>query len=205
MSSHARRGGGDRRMRRSWWRSARLRAALGLGAVIGFGSVSTFAFWTDTATVTGTTFTAGSIELRVNNEEAVTGYTSLNIDNMVPGNSTAGLLTIKNQGLSPLKYTATTTATNGDSKNLRGALTVKVTTDTSVTGSSPSATCSSGAAAGTGSTLNSNLITTGRLLAPGGSSEVLCVQVTLPTGAASGLQGATTDVTFTFTGTSDLS
>ncbi len=204
MTSHRATRAGSRRTSRTWWRSARLRAALSLGVVLGIGSVSTFAFWTDTVTVTGTTFTAGSIDLRVNNQDTVTGYTSLNISTMVPGSSTAGILTIKNQGLSPLRYTATTTATNTDSKNLRGALTAKVTLDTSTTGSSPSATCSGGAAAGTGSTLNGGLVTTGRLLAPG-ASEILCVQVTLPSGASTSLQGASTDVVFSFIGTSDLS
>ena len=204
MSSHRRSRPGSRKVHRVWWRSTRLRAALSLGVVLGVGSVSTFAFWSDTATVAGTTFTAGSIDLRVNNQDAVTGYTTLNIATMVPGNSTAGVLTIKNQGLSPLKYTASTAATNTDGKNLRGALTVKVTLDTSTTGSSPSATCSSAAAAGTASTLNGSLITTGRLLAPG-ATEVLCIQATLPSGASTSLQGASTDVVFSFTGTSDLS
>ena len=123
---------------------------------------------------------------------------------MVPGNSVAGVLVVKNSGTAPLKYTATSTATNGDSKNLRGGLTVKVTGDSSVTGSSPSATCNGSALSGTNNALNAGLVTTGRLLAPN-ASENLCIQVTLPSTAASGLQGATTDVSLAFTGTSDLS
>lgn len=179
------------------------RVAMSSGLLFGIGSAGTFAHWTDEVTVTGITFTAGTIDLKVNNQDTVTGYTTLNITNMVPGNSVAAVLAVKNSGTAPLKYTATSSATNSDSKNLRGNLTVKVTGDSSVTGSSPSATCAGSALSGTGSALNGGLVTTGRLLSSN-ASENLCIQVTLPSGAGSSLQGATTDVTLTFTGTSDL-
>ena len=81
---------------------------------------------------------------------------------------------------------------------------VKVTADLTTAGSPPSRTCPGAALTGTGTTFNGALVTTGRLLAPG-SSEKLCVQVTLPANAPSALQGATTTATLTFTGTSDLS
>jgi predicted ribosomally synthesized peptide with SipW-like signal peptide len=182
----------------------RVQALLALGVLAVPASVGTFAFWTDDVTVTGTTFSTGTLDLKVNALDTVTGYTTLNLTTMVPGSSVAGVLTVRNNGTVALKYTAVTAATNADAKNLRGALVVKVTGDTAVTGSSPSATCAGSALSGTGTALNSGLVTTGRLLAAA-TEEKLCVQVTLPTTAASSLQGATTDVTFTFTGTSDLS
>jgi len=48
------------------------------------------------------------------------------------------------------------------------------------------------------------LISTGRQLAAG-ATETICIQVTLPASANTSLQGATSAVSFTFTGTSDLS
>jgi len=180
------------------------RVALSSGLLFGVGAAGTFAHWTDDVTVTGITFTAGTIDLKVNNLDTITGYTTLNISNMVPGNTVAGVLTVKSSGTAPLKYTATSTATDSDGKNLRGALTVKVTGDSSVTGSSPSATCAGSTLSGTSSSLNTGLITTGRLLAAGGATESICIQVTLPSGASSSLQGGTTNVSLTFTGTSDL-
>jgi predicted ribosomally synthesized peptide with SipW-like signal peptide len=177
---------------------------LGLGVLLGTGATGTFAFWTDEATVTGTGFTAGSIDLRVNTLDNVTGYTTLSLTGMVPGNSTAGVLTIRNNGTAPLKYSAVSSASNADGKALGAALTVKVTADSSVTSASPTATCAGAALPGTGSGLNGPLIATGRLLAAG-TSETICVQVKLPDTAASTLQGATTNVGFTFTGTSDVS
>jgi predicted ribosomally synthesized peptide with SipW-like signal peptide len=186
-------------------RSARVRAALSLGVVTAIGATGTFAYWTDAATITGTTFTAGTIDLKVNNADSVSGYTALNISAMVPGNSTAGLLTIKNTGTAPLKFTATSSSTPSV---LSGAMTVKVTGDSAVTGSSPSATCAGAALAGSATTIGgatgSSLIGTGRLLSPG-QSETVCIQVTLPSTASSSLQGTSSDVTFAFTGTSDLS
>jgi alternate signal-mediated exported protein len=180
------------------------RALLSFGLVLGVGSAGTFAFWTDEVTVSGITITAGSIDLKVNDLDTVTGYTTLNISNMTPGQSVAGVLTIKNAGTSPLKYTAVSAATNSDGKNLRGGLAVKVTGDASVSGSSPNATCSGSALSGTSSSLDGGLVTTGRQLNPN-ASEPLCLQITLPSTAPSSLQGATTDITLTFTGTSDLS
>ncbi|HUS22983.1 MAG TPA: TasA family protein [Aeromicrobium sp.] len=189
---------------RRWWSNPWPRIILSLGLACGLGSVGTFAYWTDQVPVTGVTFSSGSIDLRVNNQDSVSGYTTLNLTAMVPGNSSAGVLTIRNQGLSPLKYVATSSATNADGKNLRGGLTVKVTGDSAVSGSGASSTCSGSALSGTTSALNGDLITTGRLLQPS-TSETLCVQVSLPTNAASALQGATSDISFTFTATSDLS
>ena len=184
--------------------SARVRAALGLGVVLSVGATGTFAYWTDAATVSGTTFTGGTIDLKVNGNDDVTGYTSLNISTMVPGNSTAAVLTIANAGTAPLKYTAASTATNADGKGLAAALTVKVTGDTTTSGSSPAVTCAGTALAGAGTTLGGSLLSTGRLLAAG-TNEKVCVQVSMPADANTSLQGATTNVVLTFTGTSDLS
>ena len=78
--------------------SARVRAALSLGVVLGLGVTGTYAYWTDGVTIAGTSLTAGSIDLKVNGSDTVTGYTSLNISAMVPGNSTAAVLTVSNSG-----------------------------------------------------------------------------------------------------------
>lgn len=183
---------------------------LGLGVAVGIGATGTLAAWTDEVTVAGTTFTAGRINLQVNGADTVTGYTTLNISGLVPGSSTAGVLTISNSGTSPLKYTAATTASNADGLNLRASLVVKVSAATSVTGTSPAATCAGTALANTASTFNGPLLSVGRTLA-GGGAESFCVQVTLDPAAPTSLQGtapaspATTTVGFTFSGTSDLS
>jgi hypothetical protein len=123
---------------------------------------------------------------------------------MVPGSTSAGVLTVRNNGTVPLKYTAAGSATNADGKNLAAALVVKVTADTATSGAAGARTCPGAALTGTGTSLTGGVVGAGRLLAAG-TSEKLCVQVTLPATAASALQGAATSATLAFTGTSDLS
>jgi predicted ribosomally synthesized peptide with SipW-like signal peptide len=172
--------------------------------VLALGSTGTFAYWTDTASVSGTTFTAGTIDLKVDGHDDVTGYATLDVAAMVPGNSTAAVLTIADSGTAPLVYTAATTATDADGLGLAGALVVKVTADATTSGSPPTVTCPGAPLPGAGTSLGGPLISNGRPLAAAGD-EKICVQVTLPPSAASALQGATTDVVLAFTGTSDLS
>jgi predicted ribosomally synthesized peptide with SipW-like signal peptide len=185
-----------------WLGSARTRAALSLGVVLAVGSTGTFAYWTDDVTVNGTSFTAGTLDLQVNDLNTVAAYTTLNLATMVPGNSMAGTLVIKNNGNVPLKYTGATTANNNDGKNLAGNLTARVTLGTT-TGTSPAITCTGTAIAGSATTAIGALTTPKRQLAPG-ASETICVEVTLPAAAPGSVQGGKTDVIFTFTGTSDL-
>lgn len=185
-------------------RSARVRAVLGLAVVLALATPGTYAHWTDEVQVSGTTITSGTIDLRVDGQDQVTAYTALDIAPMVPGNSTAAVLTIRNNGTAPLTYTAATSATNADGKSLGTALVVKVTGDTATTGTTPATTCAGAALPGTAASLDGPLLSTGRLLAAG-ATEKVCVQVTLPANAASALQGATTTIGITFTGTSDVS
>lgn len=186
-----------------WLASARTRAALSLGVVLAVGSTGTFAYWTDDVTVSGTTFTAGTLDLQVNDLNTVAAYTSLNLATMVPGNSMAGTLVIKNNGNVPLKYTGATATTNADGKNLAGNLTAKVTLG-ATTGTSPAMACGGTLIAGGATTAIGTLTTPKRQLAPG-ATETICVEVTLPAAAPTSVQAGKTDVTFTFTGTSDLS
>lgn len=178
-------------------RTGRVRALLALGVVLGLGSLTTGAYWTDDATVTGITLSSGKLDLKLDGQDDLTGYTSLSITNMVPGQSVAAVLTVSNAGNVPFTYTATSTATNPDSKNLAGALTVKVTGATTVTGSSPTATCGGATLAGTGAALGGGLVTTARTITPG-NLERLCLQITLPTTAANSVQDASTGVTLSF-------
>jgi predicted ribosomally synthesized peptide with SipW-like signal peptide len=180
-------------------RSTRLQAALSLGVVLAAGATGTWAYWTDSAVVSGTSISSGSIDLMVNNQQNDTGFTTMSLSGMVPGNSAAGVITVKNNGNSPLTYYVDGAASNTDGKGLGAAMTVKVTGDAARSGSTPNFTCAGSALANTGSAFAANLVqsTNPRLLAAG-ASETLCVQATLPTGAATSLQNATTNVSFTF-------
>ncbi len=186
--------------------AGRIRALLSLGVALGIGAVGTFAYWTDDVVISGSTFTSGILDLQVNGENSIPAYTSLNMSNMVPGNSIAAVLTVKNNGTAPLKYTATSVAVNTPAgKDLASALTVKITGDAAISGSGLAKTCGGAALAGTGTSLNGSLVSAARPLLAANSSETLCVQVTLNASASTLLQGGSTGATFTFTGTSDIS
>ena len=72
-------------------RSRRTRALLSMGMVLGLGSVTTLAYWTDSATLTGGTFASGTIDLRLdgsdNNPSSFS--TAFAMSNLSPGQSKA--------------------------------------------------------------------------------------------------------------------
>lgn len=182
--------------RGSWLRSVRVRAALALGTVLCVGTTSTLAYWTDSVEVSGTQIVTGTLDLTVNGADPLTGWAGLNLSNMVPGNSAAGVLTVRNAGTVPLTYYADATA-SGD---LGAALTVKITGDSATSGSGQTKTCAGTALPNTGTAFGPNLI--GSSANPrslnAGASQTICIQATLPAAAPTSLQGATTNVGFTF-------
>jgi predicted ribosomally synthesized peptide with SipW-like signal peptide len=189
--------------------SVRLRALLSLGVALGLGAVGTFAFWTDDVVISGSTFTAGTLDLQVNDSNAY-ATTTLGMSAMVPGNSSAQLLTIKNNGTAPLKYTMTGGLTGTDAAlyNSTATLTLTIRAGGSVAGSGSAATCTGGSSIYSAALTNSTataIIATRRGPLVAASTEALCFQVTFDAGASTTLQGKTATATFTATGTSDLS
>ena len=138
---------------------------------------------------------------------------------MVPGSSSAEVLTIKNNGTVPLKYTLAgglsgTDAALYDGAGLNG-LKITIVLNGTKSGTGNSSTCTGGTVlvpslALTAST-GASIIGTRRpaaAMAPAPaatSTESLCFQVALDPNAPSSLQGKTATATFTATGTSDIS
>jgi predicted ribosomally synthesized peptide with SipW-like signal peptide len=201
-SAHREQGGRSRTL------SVRVRAALSLGVVLGFGTVGTLAAWTDDVAITGSNFTAGTLNLQVNNADAY-ATTTLGMTGMVPGNTSAEILTVRNAGTVPLKYTLTggLTGTDAASYNSTAALTLNIKTGATRSGTGNSATCTGGTSiynAALTSTTTTAIIGTGRQINASGT-EALCFQVTFAANAANSLQGDTATASFTASGTSDLS
>ncbi len=188
---------------RSWWRRARSvrgRAVLSLGVVASLSATGTLAYWTDEATISGTTLTSGTIDLKVGGQDSVTGYTDLDLSAMVPGNSTAATITVQNTGTAPLQWTLASSYSDTGGPGLGAALSATVTDAASISGTAPAETCG-------GTTLSSATALGGALVSPGrplaaGASETVCLQITLDATASSALQGTSTAVTLAFTGTS---
>jgi predicted ribosomally synthesized peptide with SipW-like signal peptide len=188
----------------------RVRALLSLGVALGIGSVGTFASWTDDVTITGTTFTAGTLDLQVNNVDSY-ATTSLSMPAMVPGNTSAEILTVKNNGTVPAKYTLTggLTGTYAADYNTAGATGLLLTIR--LGGTKSGTTCTGGTALVSDQPLTNTTTTTilakrpTSALTAAGGNEVLCFQVKLADTAPSSLQGKAVTATFTATGTSDIS
>ncbi|MDP3890607.1 TasA family protein [Nocardioides sp.] len=204
-----------RAARRTGFRgSARLRALLGVGLVGVLATTGTFAFWTDDVALTGTNFTAGTLDLQVNDTDTSVSTTTLGMAVMVPGNTSAEVLTLKNNGTAPLKWTMTGGLTGADAGafDTAGSLALTVSAGGTRSGSGNSATCSGGTtlvnAVALTATTTTGLVTTRQPVAAAMAptdTQTLCFQVTLDAAAPSSLQGKTASATFTVTGTSDVS
>ncbi|HET6166072.1 MAG TPA: TasA family protein [Marmoricola sp.] len=201
-----------RKPRPPLWRSRRLRAVLSLGVVAVALVAGTYAYWTDDVTITGTSFTAGTLDLQVNGSDAYTTTTlGMSSTPMVPGNTSAEVLTVKNNGTVPLKYTITGGLGGTDAAAFSTAAAIKLTivSGGTRTGTGNAATCTGGTTI-FGPTALTNVTSTaiigtrrGPLAAAG--TEALCFQITFDAAAPSTLQGKTATATFTATGTSDVS
>lgn len=189
-------------------RSTRVRALLSLGIVFGFGATGTLAYWTDTSTVTGATFTAGTLDLQLNDHQGTladpAGFTTtLGMTDMVPGSSVAAMLPVQNKSSGA---NLTYTMTGGASGTLGAALHLQLFSGGTASNTAGVGTCN-GTQIGTDITLtNTNttpIISTGRgPLAASTGVENLCFRVELPTTADTSLQSATSAATFIFTATS---
>lgn len=194
-------------------RTGRVRAAVALGAVLALGVSGTFAYWTDDVTVSGTTLTSGRLDLQVKNSDApataslgMTGASS-----MVPGSTSAEVLPVKNNGTVPLKYTLTGGLTGGDAAAYAtaGAILLTIQVNGSVSGTGNTATCTGGTSiygpTALTATTTAPIISTPRGPLAANGVESLCFQLKLADNAPSTLQTKTTNVTFTATGSSNVS
>lgn len=192
--------------------STRVRALLALGVVAAVFATGTYAFWTDDVTIGGTTFTAGTLDLQVNSSDSYTTTTlGMSATPMVPGNTSAEVLVVRNNGTVPLKYTLTGGLGGADAAafNAAGALRLTVVAGGTRSGTGNAATCTGGTTI-YGPTALTDVTTTAIIGTPRGplavaGTESLCFQISFDAAAPSSLQGKTATATFTATGTSDVS
>jgi spore coat-associated protein N len=196
----------------------RVTSLLVLLAVVVMGSSNvysggTLAVFGDTATSTGNTFTAGSVDYTLTdaNESAQnTVSASVGGTAMAPGDLVLGYVEVANSGTLASRYaltTSDTTAASAANTALSNALTVGV--DSRAAGSA--CTAAQGGAGQTqvvaaGAALNALAVGStaagaqaGDRTLAGSGAERLCFYVTLPSGASATAAGGTASYTFTFT------
>lgn len=198
--------------------STRARAVLGLGAVLGLSVTGTFAFWTDSVAITGQTLTSGTIDLQAGATAGTTANafttTTLGASTMVPGDSVAQVLVLKNAGNVPLKWTAKGGLVNANDAaafNTQAALRLTIT-DGAPTGSAPNVTCTAGSTTYVSDVAMTNVVTTDIIATrqaaiAGAGTKTLCISIKLsPTADQAALSGGKIATSaFTFLGTSDIS
>lgn len=70
--------------------------AIAFMLLIGMAGIGTWAYFSDVETSTGNTLTAGTLDLKTDDVDGVTG--TITLANMKPGDSTSGNITLKNTG-----------------------------------------------------------------------------------------------------------
>lgn len=191
-------------------RSVRLRAVLALGVFALPLGMGTLAFWTDSVSVTGATFTGATLDLSVTGGDPYASTTLAMTTGVpgstpaVPGSTSAELLTVQNVGNAPLKYTLSGGVSGGDAAAMAPYLKLTIRAGGTVS----SGTCINGTPiydALLTTTTTTEIITAasprGPLVATSGT-EALCFQMTFMSDAPTGLQGKTTTAVITFLGTS---
>lgn len=201
------------RPRRSWrarLADRRLHAVLAAGVLGAFAVSGTWAHWTDSVVVSGTTLTSGTIDLKGDGADSVTTAT-LSIATMVPGNSSAQVVTLSNAGTAPLKYTVSggLGSTDATAYSTAAAVKVRLVVGGTRSGSAPSATCSGGtvllASTALTDVTSTALVATRQGPVAAAGTVSMCIELTFDANAPQTLAGKTTAVSLTFTGTSDVS
>lgn len=171
-------------------------AAIGASVVLaGAPWAFTQAVFTDTETVTGNTFSTGTIVLGLSSTSAV-----LTLSGVFPGDKVTAPLTVSNSGTGALRYAMSSSATNatlagGINGTVKSGVTLCDNTGFGLTGSS----VTTGTMDSLGFGSSSQGAQSGDRSLAAGASETLCFQAELPTSAGNTLQGLSTTVTLTFT------
>lgn len=198
-----------RQDRRQKGRTGRIRAALSLGLLFGFGAIGTSAYWTDQATLASTTFTSGSLDLKLDGNLPGQGgsytKTSLALGDMIPGESVAVTVAVQNVGTVGFKYTAKAYNTGGLASGLRWTVVANSTASNGGTAAAGNraGSCSSGTTTASAVTLSTSsgspttVIGTPRTLA-NSISENVCLIAALASSADNSLQGQSATGTVVF-------
>jgi spore coat-associated protein N len=164
----------------------------------GIFTVASLALFTDQETVTGNSFTSGTLDLVATPATAV-----VTAGAMAPGDQVTAELDALNNGTLELRYSATSTTTE-DTLASELVLTVKsgVTTCDDANWGTDGTVLYSGVLGTTGTTpLFGNPVQgadAGDRVLAAGANEPLCFNVTLPLAATNAAQGLTSIATFTF-------
>lgn len=184
--------------------SARARAIMSIGIVLGLGAVGTLAAWSDTSTATSGLFTTGRIDIQLNGSNNVVTLSTLSKLTIVPGDTVASNITVNNAGTVPFNYKVAAATSVSAIDNL---FTTSFYDGAAAAGTAP--TSCGGTLVGTTTaaltTTSQNLklgATDTNLLLPAGQNKPMCMTVSMPTGTLSPSSAASGVINYVFTATS---
>lgn len=197
-------------------KSTRTRAVLSLGIVLGLTSVSTLAFWTDSATMASGTIQTARLDLKLDGQDSQPASGKLAISAMVPGESVAATVAVQ-RAANTIAFTYSASAAVAAGNELTEALRFKVFAGTAaaqavnangIRTQACTGTQVFGGADGAKLTTAATSLFTGRTalatplaLQSTDLTDNLCVQAILPGATDNGAQGKTASVNFTFNAT----
>nr|WP_296773201.1 SipW-dependent-type signal peptide-containing protein [Rhodococcus sp. (in: high G+C Gram-positive bacteria)] len=203
MAGHEQHVGASRVLRRvgSALISARARAVMSIGIVLGIGAVGTLAAWSDTSTATSGTFTTGTIDIKVGNpavdDNPPAFATALTNTAIAPGNTVTAPLLVRNSGSVAFNYTISVVAnsTTGLGALLNSAV---------YAGNSCTATALSTVTGLSSSKFFQQASPAGNLTRPiaVGATDQLCISVIMPSTATAPATPATGTITYSLVATS---
>ncbi|OZD61040.1 MULTISPECIES: SipW-dependent-type signal peptide-containing protein [Nocardiaceae] len=173
--------------------SARARAIMSIGIVLGLGAVGTLAAWSDTSTATSGEFTTGTIDIKLGNTPPGTDtitLTSLTNTAIAPGNTVTAPLLVRNSGTVPFNYTISVLANN---TTLAGLLDSSVYANTDCSGTAISTVSGLSPSKPFGG-VNRPI--------PRNGTDQLCIRVTMPSTATAPATPATGTITYSLVATS---
>lgn len=193
--------------------SARVRAALSLGVLVGLGAIGTSAFWTDEATVNSGGFSAGAIHLdlagNVRVKPETYAWTSMALTDMIPGSNRAAMLPVHNNSVpSSLRFTYVVQGgyVISGSENAPFASSLQITFYRNATVNGTQTACTGGTIVGTAQQLLTANTSAALLPSQGpvtvGTPDALCVVVGLSADAPNTAQGRAATVRLQFLATS---
>lgn len=181
--------------------SARARALMSIGIVLGLGAVGTLAAWSDTSTATSGIFTTGTLDIKLG--EPFPGSDNVTLATLgnaaiVPGTTVSSPLKINNNGSVPFSYKIEVVASNAAlggllDSSIYAAATCTVSPASTVEKLTPSKFFQQ-------TTPTPGDLTRGPIAV--GASDQLCISVTMPSSVAAPSVPASGTVSFTFRATS---
>jgi len=188
-----------------------VRAGLALGIVLGVAPTGTLASFKVSTVLNPAGFVSGALDLRLRDAATTVGpggsfaHADLAPTGLLPGESLAVLVPVRNDGTAPFTWTTTATATGGLASVLKFSTYVGGTATNATSGLD----IRTGSCTGTASTTNRTLSGTATTvvsaqpaLAADGSVNV-CVLLLLPS-TATGAADATAAITYTFSATQQV-